>query len=224
MDKDLKNVVTTAWSEGDGETVNPPFPEACCHCLKPATDTLEAHCDGVTLNLPYCDKHIDSSRAYHYGVVHGRKRRIFKVISQILGALAGFWIVFYVLPESDIMRGGDSIADAFGAVFGITVEPSWNFELAATPLWFRLILSVVFSLIMLKIIPYLLDRWVLHKGADDYGYWINRKVTLFVAPGIMNIAIDRKKDPEGRTLCSIAFLTKEYADLFRDRQEEKRLI
>jgi len=223
MDKSLKNVVTTAWSERDGEKVNPPFPEVCCHCLEPATDILEADCDGVNLKIPYCKKHIETAKAYHHGVVHGKKRRIFKTASIILGALAGFWIVFCVLPESDLMRGGDSIADAFGSVFGITVEPSWNFELAETPLWFRLALSVVFSLIMLKTIPQLLDFWVLQKGAHDYGYWYNRKITLYVAPGIIDVEIDRKKDSEGRTLFSIAFLRKRYADLFRDRQEESRL-
>ena len=215
----MKTTVTTWLSQKSGEVMPPPFPDICCHCMKPTTEKMTADFDGVKLEIPYCDRHLESAKEYYTDVVRGKTRGITRKISLVLGILAGFWIVFWVLPESDLMRGTDSFTSLFGPYININTEQGFSFDFEGLPLYVRLIISILLSAVMLKTIGPLLDRYVLHRGADRLGYWINRRITL-VVPGITDVKVENKPDKKGTIRCSITFLRKQHADLFRAEQKK----
>lgn len=203
--------------------MTPPFPDICCHCMKPTTENMTVTVNGVKLAIPYCNQHLESAKEYYHNVVRGKTREITRKTSLVLGVLAGFWIVFWVLPESDLMRGTDSFTSLFGPYFNIKVEPGYNFDIKSLPLYLRLLISVLLSAVMLKTIGPLLDRYVLHRGAERLGYWINKRITL-VVPGITEIKVEKRTDRRGLIACSITFLRKQYADLFRAELEDAGIV
>jgi hypothetical protein len=203
--------------------MSPPFPDICCHCMKPSTEKMTADFDGVRLEIPYCDRHLESAKEYYNDVVRGKTREITRRISVILGIIAGFWIVFWVLPESDLMRGTDSFTSLFGPYFNIKAEQGFRFDFEGLPLYVRVIISVLLSAVMLKTIGPLLDRYVLHRGADRLGYWINKRITL-VVPGITGVKIEKKPGQGEMIGCSITFLRKQYADLFKAEQKKAGIV
>jgi hypothetical protein len=175
--------------------------------------------DGVKLEIPYCNRHIESAKEYYNDVVRGKTRNITRKISIVLGLLAGFWIVFWVLPESDLVKGTDSFTAIFSDFLPISDEQGFSFNFEGLSLSEKLAIGAVLSVVMLKTIVPLLDRYVLHKGAYKLGYWINRRITL-VAPGIIDIKVDKKSDQGERVGCTIIFLRKQYADLFKAEQQK----
>ncbi|MCD6298771.1 MAG: hypothetical protein J7M30_16635 [Deltaproteobacteria bacterium] len=215
----LKNAVKIWLREKSGKIVSPPFPDICCHCMNPATERMKTDFDGVKLEIPYCNRHIESAKEYYNDVVRGKTRKITRKISIVLGLLAGFWIVFWVLPESDLVKGTDSFASIFSDFLPISDEQGFRFDFKGLSLSVKLVIGAVLSVVMLKTIVPLLDRYVLHKGAYKLGYWINRRITL-VAPGIIDVKVDKKSDQVEGVGCIITFLREQYADLFKAEQQK----
>ncbi|MBN1830069.1 MAG: hypothetical protein JW884_13140 [Deltaproteobacteria bacterium] len=219
----MDTTVTTWWPFVEGEKIAPPFPEQCCHCLQPAAERLTADFDGVEFHIPYCQRHMPSAREYIFSVVRGKKRAVVRKISMALAILAGFWIVFAVLPESDLMRGTDTVREVFGRAFGLAPqERNWHFDMNSWPLWTRIVLSLFFSFIMIKIMPHVFDRSVLQKGAYRLGYWVSKKVTL-AAPGIVDVAVEKPKKTGDLLSLTVTFLNGDYAEAYKNIQPPETL-
>ncbi len=209
--------VNTTWDKSKGDTISPLMPDKCCHCLRDASGTVTVEEDGIKLDVPYCDEHISMAKSYYEEYYKSPKRKYIKYFSWILAPVASIIFIFYSLPESNIITGKDDLIKMFADSLGIEYTPGNAINYAAIPFWIKAVGAAILAGMLLKVIPYLLDKWlILHKGAHNLGFWKNRYI-IYIVPGLTEIKKKKNRSEASTIDYSVSFSTRNFYDLFKEK-------
>ncbi len=207
--------VNAPWDKSKGEIISPKMPKKCCHCLRDATSTVHVEENGISLEVPYCKAHVNMAQQYYDEYYNSPKRRYVKYASWLLAPTAAIIFIFAAVPGSNLITGQDELVKMFSDSLHIAYEADNPVDYDAIPFWIKGLATAILTFILLHVIPYVLDKWIiLHKGAHKLGFWKDRYVT-YIVPGLTELKREKEKEGSSTINYSISFSTRNYYDLFK---------